>query len=80
MALDNNPVNDKVLAQKWYFFQIFTLLANCCYFLAFCRKYFMKYIENDESSSKTITPLSKMGYYKFQAHLVLLLWDKLKNT
>ena len=36
----------------------------------------MKYIENEVSSSKTITILSKMGLLKFQAHLVLFLWDK----
>ena len=43
-------------------------------FLAFFRQIFMKYIESDGSSSKTITPLSKMG--KLQANLILLLWDE----
>ena len=36
----------------------------------------MKYVENEVSSSKTITILSKMGLLKFQAHLVIFLWDK----
>ena len=76
MVLDDILVNGNFLAQKWYFSQIFLFLAYFCYFLAFFRKIFMKYIESDVSSSlKQLLPFENGPTFP-QAHLVRLLWDK----
>ena len=45
---------------KMAFFPNLPILGKC-FFLAFFWQNFMKYIENEAQSSKTITTLSKMG-------------------
>ena len=60
MVLDNIPVNGNfwlkngIFSKFSYFWQMFDIFG-------IFRQNFMKNIESDASSSKTITPLSKMG-------------------